>query len=205
MTGDATVVGSYTLYLGFDASEFGVGSIQSADIDLTAKYSPVGDGSDFQFCCGPVLGDRHPSARSVRESLRLQARIPADAIQSNVGWHWKFGTCRSAVTCRVARECSSLSSLNRLYKVTPGSQTRRGFSVLPMAFVPEFNVAVDDPGRIRYAAAVVNLMGQQTSVALRPRLVTLDAGVNAAIGLLIVTSAEDLAKRGLRLPLQTTD
>lgn len=42
---------------------------------------------------------------------------------------------------------------------------------------------------------VVNLMGQQTSVALRPRLVTLDAGVNAAIGLLIVTSAEDLAKR----------
>lgn len=97
-------------------------------------------------------------------------------------------------------ECSSLSSLNRLCKLRR-TQTRRGFSVLPMAFVPEFNVAVDDPNRIRYAAAVVNLMGQQTSVALRPRLVTLDAGVNAAIGLLIVTSAEDLAKRGLRLPL----
>jgi hypothetical protein len=200
MTGDATVVGSYTVYLGFDASEFGVGSIQSADIDLTAKYSPVGEGS------GSVLLRAGPSVIATQAldqsgSLRLQARIPADAIQSNVGL---------ALEIRYVPQRGDLPGSSGMQfsvqpestvQVTPGSQTRRGFSVLPMAFVPEFNVAVDDPNRIRYAAAVVNLMGQQTSVALRPRLVTLDAGVNAAIGLLIVTSAEDLAKRGLRLPL----
>jgi hypothetical protein len=200
MTGDATVVGSHTLYLGFDASEFGVGSIQSADIDLTAKYSPVGDGSgSVVLRAGPAVIATQPLDQS--GSLRLQARIPADAIQSNVGL---------ALEVRYIPQRGDLPGSSGILfavqpestvQVTPGSQTRRGFSVLPMAFVPEFNVAVDDPNRVRYAAAVINLMGQQTSVALRPRLVTLDAGVNAAIGLLIVTSADDLSKRELRLPM----
>lgn len=200
MVGQTTVSGSETMYLGFDAGEFGVGAIDSAEIHLVAKHSPVIDGSgSVVLRAGQSVIATGVLGRS--GTLDLTARIPADAIQSNVGLGLELRY--------IPPEPGLLSSDGIMFaiqpestvEVHPGTQTRRGFSVLPMAFVPEFNVAVREPNMIRYAAAAINLMAQHTSVTLRPRLVPVDDAISSARGLLIVTTTDDLAELGLRSPL----
>jgi len=200
MTGQATVIGTETLYLGFDASQFGVGSIQSAEVEIIAKYSPVLDGAgSVVLRAGPAVIATQVLDQS--GSLQLKARIPADAIQSNVGLGLEVRYVPRQRDMSPAEGILFAIQPESTVQVDPGTQTRRGFSVLPMAFVPEFNVAVNEPDKIRYAAAAINLMGQKTTVALRPRLVTIDDGLKSTTGLLIVTSGEDLARHGLRLPM----
>jgi hypothetical protein len=70
-----------------------------------------------------------------------------------------------------------------------------------MAFTPDFDVAVEQPGDIRFAAEAIRLMGQQTSMALRPNVRPLEDVVNSGTGLLTVTSAAKLAQLGLKPPL----
>lgn len=200
MAGQLSVIGTDTLYLGFDASQFGVGAIDGCEIDLVAKYTPVIDGdSSVVVRAGPRVIGTYVLDES--GSLHVKARIPSDAIQSDVGL---------ALDIRYLPRTGGAPPPNRLtfyvqpestVQVFPGSDTRRGFSVLPMAFSPAFDVAVDQPDRIRYAAAVINLLGLQTRTTMRPRLVPMDSATSSGSGLLIVASSDEVARRGFKLPI----
>lgn len=85
--------------------------------------------------------------------------------------------------------------------VIPGVHNRGGFPVLPMAFTPDFDVAVDSPGHLRYAAQAINLMGQQSSETLRPRITTFDAAVGSGTGLLAVGGGTELADAAMPAPV----
>lgn len=200
ITGQVSVLGADTLYLGFDATQFGVGPIDGAEINLRARYTPIGDGegSVVVRAGSAVIGTFTLNGSG---DLDVPIRIPADAIQSNVGL---------ALDVRYQpRQAGNLPG-NRItfavqpdstVQVTPGTQTRRGFSELPMAFSPSFLVAVDEPDRIRYAAAAINLLGQQTATTLKPRLTTIDAAITSESGALIVASGPELSRRGVKLPV----
>ncbi len=203
MAAQLSVLGTDTMYLGFDASQFGVGPIEGAEVNLLARYTPIGDGEgSVVIRAGSAVLGTYPLDNSGQLDATFQ--IPADAIQSNVGL---------ALDIRYLPHQGGLPPANRItffaqpestVEVIPGTRTRRGFSVLPMAFSPVFNVAVDDPNKIRYAAAAINLLGQVTATTLEPRLTTLEAAVASGSGLLAVASGEELSRRGLKLPLSTT-
>lgn len=199
MAGQLSVIGTDTMYLGFDAAEFGIGSIEGAEIDIVAKYTPVVDGhGSVLIRAGPHVIATHMLDQS--GNLEIDTRIPADVIQSKVGLALEIRYLPQQSLAPPARISFAVLPESTV-QVTPGTQTSRGFSVLPMAFVPQFEVAVDHPDRIRFAAAAINLLGQQTSVTLRPRLTPLDEATASAAGLLIVATAEELSRRNLSLPI----
>ncbi len=72
-----------------------------------------------------------------------------------------------------------------------------------MAFTPpDFNVALDSPEYIRYAAQAINLMAQQTSVTLRPKVTTFGQAAGSGTGLLAVTTGAALSRAGgMKAPL----
>jgi hypothetical protein len=83
----------------------------------------------------------------------------------------------------------------------PGAKNRGGFTMLPMAFTPELDVAIERPDQIRYAAQAINLMGQQSAVTLQPTITSLDEAAKRGVGLLAVASGEQLQRVGMRSPL----
>ena len=94
--------------------------------------------------------------------LDITGTIPAEAIASNVG---------VAVALRYlpSQRCAPLNDRMQFtldsastISVTRGSDNRGGFPVLPMAFTPAFDVAIDRPEHLRFAADAINLLGQQT-------------------------------------------
>jgi hypothetical protein len=200
MTGQISVLGTATMYLGFDVGQFGVGPIEGARLHLRAHYTPVVGGT------GSVLvraGSTVVMSHVLDESgvVDLEGDIPADAVRSNVG----IGI---DVRYTPDQECAPLNDRitftvdpGSTVAVSPGFHTRGGFGALPMAFSPDFNVAVDQPDHIRFAASVINLLGQQTSAAMQPRLVSLDEGAKAGTGLLVVAPGDELSKRKLNPPL----
>ena len=72
---------------------------------------------------------------------------------------------------------------NSTVTVTPGARNRGGFRALPTAFMPDFQVAVARPDQLSLAAQAISLLGQQSPVTLRPRLVSLaEAGGSVGEG-----------------------
>jgi hypothetical protein len=200
MNGQTSVQGVGTLYVGFDISQFSLGSIQQASVHLIAHYSPVvaGEASAVVRSGATVL-----AARRLDESglLDITGTIPAESIQSNVG---------IALELRYLpkQECAPLNDRIQFgldpastISVTPGSHNRGGFPALPMAFTPDFGVVVDDPSHLHFAAEAVNLMAQQTAVALRPRITDLPSAAGSGVGLLFVGPGAELAKAGLVSPI----
>lgn len=200
MTGEISVLGTATQYIGFDAGQFGVGSIESAKIHLRANYTPLigGEGSVLVRAGSTVVATHVLDQSGV---LDIQGDIPANSIRSKVG----IGI---EVRYTPRRDCAPLND-RITFAIDPGStvsvksgfHNRGGFGVLPMAFTPDFDVAIDKPERIRYAAMAINLMSQQTGVALRPRLTSLDEAAGSGSGALIVAPGDELAKRNLHPPL----
>ena len=86
--------------------------------------------------------------------------------------------------------------------VTPGSHNRGGFPMLPAAFTPEFDVAIDQPDHLSLAARAVNLLGQQTILALQPRLTSLADAMRSGLGALVVVRGDDLVRAGLDPPIR---
>ncbi len=200
MTAQISVLGAATLYVGVDISRFAAGSVQEAKVHLIAHYSPVigGEASVVIRSGTTVL-----AARRLDESglLDITGTIPAESIESTVG---------VAVELRYLpnQQCAPLN--NRMQfsldpdstiAVTAGSHNRGGFPALPMAFTPDFDVAVDQPDHLRFAAEAVNLMAQQTAATLHPRVTTMSAGAASRRGLLVVARGEDLARAGLTPPV----
>ena len=204
ISGQTSVAGTTTLYTGFDAAAFGVGPISGATVHLKAHYTPIAGGE------GSLLlrsGDTVLAARSLDGSgtLDITGDIPAEAITSNVGL---------ALELRYIprQECAPLNDRvtfsvdpQSTVTVTPGAGNRGGFPALPMAFTPDFDVAIDSPDHLRFAAAAINLIAQQTQVTLRPRITRLSDAAGSGTGVLVVSGGRGLADAGLRPPLLPAD
>ncbi len=200
IAGDIAVQGKSTLYAGFDAGAFGVGSITNAKVHLKADYTPVvgGTASVVIRSGSTVLATRVLDESGV---LDVTGDVPAESITSKVGMALEIQYVPD-------QDCAPLDNTLRFVidpsstvEVTPGSKNRGGFQVLPMAFAPEFDVAIESPQQLRFAADVVNLMAQRSSVILRPHLSTLAESANSQAGLLAVGSGENLTAAGLVGPL----
>ena len=196
IAGRISVLGTATLYVGFDVSQFAVGSVQQAKLHLVGHYTPVtgGEASVVVHSGSSVL-----AARRLDESglLDITGIIPAESIQSNVG---------VALDLRYlpSRPCAPLNDRIQFaldpastVAVTPGTFNRGGFPALPMAFTPDFDVVIDQPAHLRFAAEAVNLMAQQTGVTLQPRVTDIATAAASGRGLLVVARGEDLARAGL--------
>lgn len=200
MNGRVTVQGTTTLYTGFDADAFSVGSIDSAKVHLLAKYTPiVGGDATVLLRSGSAIMASHVLDASGQ--LDISADIPADAIRSNVGMaleiHYTPKQQCAPLSDRITFELDSGSTVT----VTPGMNNRGGFPILPMAFTPDFNVTVDSADQIRWAAQAINLMGQQSTVVMRPNVTTFDEAAKSGTALLTVATGEELAKAGMAPPL----
>ncbi|BBZ20466.1 hypothetical protein [Mycolicibacterium gadium] len=203
MTAESEILGVETLYIGFDASEFAVGSIDHAQVHLISNYTPVTSGNaSILIRSGSTVLATHKLDESGLVDLYFD--LPPETIASNVGLSLE-------IRYNPERDCAPLTDRitfavdpRSTVTVTPGSHNRGGFPVLPMAFAPEFDVAIDQPEHIRYAAQAINLMGQHSVVALRPRLATLDEAAGRGSGLVVVASGEELARAGMQPPMLTT-
>ena len=200
MGGRISVQGTGSLYVGFDASQFAVGSIQQASLHLIGHYSPVVAGEASAVV---RAGDAVLAARRLDESglLDITGTIPRESINSAVGVVLELRYLPK-------RDCGPLNDRMDFaldpastVAVTPGAHNRGGFPVLPMAFTPDFAVVVDAPEHLRFAAAAVNLLAQQTGVTLQPRLTSLASAAGSGQGLLVVGSGEVLGKSGLNAPV----
>ncbi len=196
MTGQISVLGSATLYAGFDAGQFSVGPIQQADLHLMAHYTPVvgGEASLVVRSGSAVLASRRLDESGV---IDVVGTIPMESIQSSVGIALELRYIPS-------QQCAPLNDRMMFFvdpgstvTVTPGNRNRGGFQSLPMAFTPDFDVAIDSPGHLRFAAEAVNLIAQQTGVSLFPRLTTLPVAAASGRGVLAVAPGEDLAAAGM--------
>lgn len=200
VSADATVMGTTTAYAGFDASKFGIGSIDGARVRLLAHYTAIRDGeASLLVRSGPdVLAS---TALDQSGKVDLTFDVPAQAISSNVGLALEIRYI-SGGECTIPDRMTFVVDPSSTVTVDPGTKNRGGFPSLPMAFTPHFDVAVENPGQIRFAAEAIRLMGQQTSFVLRPRVRPINEAVNANTGLLIVSGSEQLGKLELSPPLQ---
>lgn len=190
--------GAATVYAGFDGAAFAVGPIGKAKIDLRARYTPTPDdeASILVRSGAYVLATQRLNQSG---SLDMTFEIPPQAISSDIGMALELqyfpGGC-APLNDRITFAVDPRSTV----EVTPGAADR-GFTQLPAAFTPEFNVAVDRPDLIRYAAQAINLIGQRTGTLLRPQVVGLEEGAASGAALLAVTSGEGLARIGMRPPV----
>ncbi len=204
LSGQASVLNTATVYTGFDATAFGVGEIQSAKVHLMADYTPVVDSEASMLVRS---GDEVLASTRLDESGRIDLKldIPAQAITSNVGM---------AIELRYfpKRQCAPLTDRmtfvvdpESTVTVTPGTGNRGGFPATPMAFSPDFSVSVQDPAQIRFAAQAIQLMAQQSTVALRPNVVPLDEAAANSVGLVAVASPAELSRLGMNPPLNPAE
>ncbi|MET0473786.1 MAG: hypothetical protein ABW001_04020 [Mycobacterium sp.] len=203
MAAQASVLGTTTVYVGFDAAAFAVGPIDHARIHLLAQYTPVitADAS-VVLRSGPVILASHVLDQS--GVVDISGDVPAGSIGSNVGLALEIryiprGAC-APVYDRMTFSVDPQSTVS----VSPGTNNRGGFPVLPMAFTPTFDVALDSPDQIRLAAQAINLMGQQSSIALQPNVSTLTEATSRTSGLLVVGKGESLSRAGIAAPLLAT-
>lgn len=201
MSAQISVLGTSTVYSAFDATAFSAGPIQSARLHLMARYTPVtgGEGSVMLRSGSTVLATSTLDKTGI---LDLNVDVPAEAIASKT-------SLALDVQYIPRQECAPLTDrLNfavdpgSTVSVTPGTVNRGGFPAMPMALTPEFNVALGNADLIRYAAQAINLMGQSTSVALRPVVRPVADAVNSSSPLLMVADGQQMVKSGLKAPIQ---
>ncbi|MHA0285281.1 hypothetical protein ACXYX3_02405 [Mycobacterium sp. C3-094] len=200
ISAQTSVAGTTTLYTGFDAAAFGVGAINGATVHLKAHYTPVvgGEGSVLVRSGETVLATHSLDGSG---TLDIAGEIPAESIASNVGLAMELRYIPR-------QDCPPLSdrvtfSIDPQSTVTvrPGAGNRGGFAALPMAFTPDFEVAIDKPDHLRYAAAALNLIAQQTQITLRPRVTHLSDAAASGSSALVVSGGRELADAGLHPPL----
>ena len=204
MTATTSVLGTSTLYTAFDATSFSAGPVQSAQLHLMARYTPVvgGEGSMMLRSGSTVLATQTLDSSGL---LNLNVDIPAEAISSKTG-------LALDLQYLPRRECAPLSDRltfaldpDSTVSVTPGLGNRGGFPTLPMALTPDFAVALGSADLIRYAAQAINLMGLSSGTALRPVIRPLADGVRSGSPLLVVADGQQMAQSGLNAPIQPGD
>lgn len=200
VAGEASVLGTTTLYTGFDIGEFGTGQIQHARLHLLANYTPVteGEGSLLIRAGSTILASRSLDGSG---TVDLTADIPAEAVASNIGLGLELRYVPRHECAPLSDRMTFALDPRSTLTVTPGTHNRGGFPVLPMAFTPDVDVAVNSPDQIRYAAQAINLMGQQSAVALSPRLVTFDDAAASRTPLITVATGDEMGAAGMSPPL----
>lgn len=200
MVGEASVLGTANLYVGFDVGEFLVGAVQQITVRLLAHYTPVagGEASVVIRSGTTVLGSRLLDDSGL---LDVTGTIPPESIQSTVGIGLQLRYLPNQRCAPLNDRMQFTIDPASTITVTPGTRTRGGFPVLPMAFTPEFDVAVDQPDHLRYAAQLINLLGQQTAAVLRPHVTSLAQAARSGSGALVVARGQDLATAGLQPPM----
>ena len=199
ITAQATVMGTDTVYVGFDTTKFGVGQLDGAQFRLITEYTPVtaGEGTVIVRSGSDILASGVLDRSGVTE---LSGNIPAAGITSTIGMALEIRYAPAGGECAFGGMTFSIDPASTI-TVVPGAENRGGFAMLPMAFTPELDVAIEGPDQIRYAAQAINLIGRQASVPLQPSLASLDEAAKRGTGLLAVTSGEQLQRVGLRPPL----
>jgi hypothetical protein len=194
-----TVMGTDTVYVGVDTTKFGLGQLDGAQFRLIAEYTPVisGEGSVIVRSGSDILASGVLDRSGVAE---LSGDIPAANINSIIGMALEIRYAPAGGECAFGGMTFSIDPASTI-TVVPGAENRGGFAMLPMAFTPELDVAIEGPDQIRFAAQAINLIGRQASVPLQPSLASLDEAAKRGSGLLAVTSGEQLQRVGLRPPL----
>jgi hypothetical protein len=200
MTQQTSVLGTATLYTAFDATAFNVGSIQGAQLHLIARYTPIAAGS------GSVVlrsGSTQLASHTLDSSghLDVTADVPADVISSQTGLALDIQYAPKQDCAPLSDRLTFALDPGSTVSVTAGTGNRGGFPALPMAFTPEFSVALGDSDSIRYAGQAINLMGQSTDTPLRPVVRTLADAVKTGSALLVVADPQQLARSGLKAPV----
>lgn len=200
----ASVSGTTTVYAGFDGAAFAVGPIESASLNLRARYTPIADDqSSVLIRSGTyVLATERLNSSGV---LELTFDIPPQTINSDIGMalelqYFPSGGGEAGGCAPLNDRMTFAVDPRSTVEVTPGA-ANSGFGSLPAAFTPEFNVSLDNPGLIDYAAQAINLIGQRTATLLRPQVVSLEEGAASGVALLAVTSGEDVARFGMQPPV----
>ncbi|CAN5165988.1 hypothetical protein BH11ACT7_BH11ACT7_04290 [soil metagenome] len=198
--GQVAVLNTATLYSGFDASAFGVGPVESAKIHLMADYTPV---MDSEATLLVRAGDAVLASTRLDQSGSIDTflDVPTEAISSNVGLAFELRYFPKRQCAPLTDRMTFVLNPRSTVTVKPGTGNRGGFPALPMAFTPEFNVAVESPEQIRYAAQAIHLMAQQSTVPLRPSVLPLDDVIGNGTGVLLVGSSSELTRLGLNPPL----
>ena len=194
-----TVMGTDTVYVGVDTTKFGLGQLDGARFRLIAEYTPLtaGEGTVNLRSGSDLLASGILDRSGVTE---LSGNIPAANITSTIGMALEIRYAPAGGECAFGGMTFSIDPASTI-TVVPGAENRGGFAMLPMAFTPELDVAIEGPDQIRYAAQAINLIGRQASVPLQPSLAGLDEAAKRGTGLLAVTSGEQLQRLGLRPPL----
>ena len=194
-----TVMGTDTVYVGFDTTKFGLGQLDGAQFRLITEYTPLtaGEGTVILRSGSDILASGILDRSGVTE---LSGNIPAAGITSAIGMALEIRYAPAGGECAFGGMTFSIDPASTITAV-PGGENRGGFAMLPMAFTPELDVAIERPDQIRYAAQAINLIGRQASVPLQPSLASLDEAAKRGTGLLAVTSGEQLQRLGLRPPL----
>ena len=194
-----TVMGTDTVYVGVDTTKFGLGQLDGAQFRLITEYTPLtaGEGTVILRSGSDILASGVLDRSGVTE---LSGDIPAAGITSTVGMALEIRYAPAGGDCAFGGMTFSIDPASTI-TVVPGGKNRGGFAMLPMAFTPELDVAIERPDQIRYAAQAINLIGRQASVPLQPSLAGLDEAAKRGTGLLAVTSGEQLQRLGLRPPL----
>lgn len=199
VSAEASVLGKKTIYAGFNVGWFAVGPIQRARVHLIANYTSIADGEAAVLIrSGPdVLASRPLDSSGV---LDLDLEVPQSELNSQVG----FAIEVRYVPQSAGAVCDGMTFVvdrNSTVTVTPGARNQGGFRVLPTAFMPDFQVALAQPDQLSFAAQAISLIGQQSPVALRPRLVSLEEAGGSHVGLLVVAQGDELSKNGMSAPL----
>ena len=194
-----TVMGTDTVYVGFDTTKFGLGQLDGAQVRLITEYTPLtaGEGTVILRSGSDILASGVLDRSGVTE---LSGDIPAAGITSTIGMALEIRYAPAGGECAFGGMTFSIDPASTITAV-PGAKNRGGFAMLPMAFTPELDVAIERPDQIRYAAQAINLIGRQASIPLQPSLSGLDEAAKRGTGLLAVTSGEQLQRLGLRPPL----
>ena len=194
-----TVMGTDTVYVGVDTTKFGLGQLDGAQFRLITEYTPLtaGEGTVNLRSGSDILASGVLDRSGVTE---LSGNIPAAGITSAIGMALEIRYAPAGGECAFGGMTFSIDPASTI-TVVPGAENRGGFAMLPMAFTPELDVAIERPDQIRYAAQAINLIGRQASVPLQPSLAGLDEAAKRGTGLLAVTSGEQLQRLGLRPPL----
>lgn len=199
VSAEAAILGKKTIYAGFNAGTFAVGPIERSRVHLIAKYTSITEGDATVLVrSGPdVLASVPLDSSGV---LDLDLEVPQSELNSQVGLALEV----SYVPQGSGPVCNSMTFVvdrNSTVTVTPGARNRGGFRALPTAFMPDFQVAVARPDQLSLAAQAISLLGQQSPVTLRPRLVSLAEAGGSSVGLLAVTYGDELSKIGMSPPL----
>ena len=200
MSGQTSVLGTSTLYTGFDAAAFGVGRVDGVSLHLIANYTPVkaGEASLVVKSGSAVIGSRLLDASGVMD---LRAEVPVQEISSHIGLALEVRYIPAQQCGPQTDRLTFALDPRSTITVHTGHSDRGGFPSLPAAMTPEMEVALSSPDQIRYAAQALNLMGQQSPAPLRTHVVPLEQAAHSQAPLLVVATGERLSANGLTPPL----